>query len=749
MSPSYTTFQRTLHGLLLRVATVTAIGALLGGEVANAQMMERMNAQANAAQGTAAAPAAAATATPNPDCTLIVPPNPLSATGLATPYQLTATNAGLGPCHEYNTAQSAFVQAAVIDPATGAVSVYNPLVIDKGTTPAAAPVIPNLPKNAIVALWFGFNGNNLTLSAANPTDLTNAKCINGSGGTVFGQFAHCNAPAFFKAANAAVANGQLTIPPLATAKDGQPCPTVRSFFVVDQDQSDNLPVKYLVTRAGKLAQYTQKNIAALAGAMVLSNPSDNGLVDGFMDPALGCSPVTAPDLADPGQKQPALPLNELQSRVGQPTPVALVPGGDPMTLLNGNVNLNKTNLYRQGADQPTAISLDNISTARYCRQLLRIAPARLFNGTTQALLANFTSPDAGAASNLFTFLAQRFVASYQNLNCPTEINQPDPVTITTSAGVATKATLNKAQYAASVAALASLANADNVADSAANSRLTSENAGSDVACSGANALPGPAAGYGIFIVGNGNLTTANTQSTGNVAVGGNAVISNYSVASGITGMPGQPVNPANIVVGGHLTATNGGVGANQSGTIYFSGSAPTLSGFTARGGAVSKSLIDFAGAASYYQNLSQGLGTLTANGTVAACDDSCLALSGSDPALNVFSVAGTQLAAANEINITAPQGSAVVINVTGKNASFQNGSVTETGVNGASVVYNFPSASTVNIGGGMNPMGTILAPFSTVVGGYGESTGQLIAAGFNGNISFEDVAFSCTLPSAQ
>src|SRR5689334_25191059 len=38
-----------------------------------------------------------AAAAPNPNCTLIVPANPLSAAGLATPYQLTATNADNGP----------------------------------------------------------------------------------------------------------------------------------------------------------------------------------------------------------------------------------------------------------------------------------------------------------------------------------------------------------------------------------------------------------------------------------------------------------------------------------------------------------------------------------------------------------------------------------------------------------------------------------------------------------------------------
>ncbi len=37
--------------------------------------------------------------TDNMNCTLIVPANPLSAQGLATPYQLTATNPANGPCN--------------------------------------------------------------------------------------------------------------------------------------------------------------------------------------------------------------------------------------------------------------------------------------------------------------------------------------------------------------------------------------------------------------------------------------------------------------------------------------------------------------------------------------------------------------------------------------------------------------------------------------------------------------------------
>jgi hypothetical protein len=72
----------------------------------------------------ATAPAAAA----NVSCNIIVPANPLSATGLSTPYQLTGPN-GMTPqqsgCTMANfAALGAFVQATILDPATGKLSVY-------------------------------------------------------------------------------------------------------------------------------------------------------------------------------------------------------------------------------------------------------------------------------------------------------------------------------------------------------------------------------------------------------------------------------------------------------------------------------------------------------------------------------------------------------------------------------------------------------------------------------------------------
>lgn len=378
----------------------------------------------------------------NTDCTLIVPPRPLTAQGLATPYQLVATDPNNGPCHESNAGQSAFVQASVFDFYTGKISVYNPLVIDQGTKPAINPVVPNVPREAVVAIWFGFNGDNLTLqSSPNTNSLNDGRCVNGTQGSIFGQFAYCNAPLFFGEANQAIALGNLVPPPLGTGKDGKPCMSVRDFGLIDQDQSDNVTTAYLVTKNGQTAQLTATNQKRLPNAQPLTNGSDNGLLDSFVDPALGCTPWMAPDLANPGHMTPALPLDELQAMVRQQKPVAMIPLNNPMTLVNNNASLDKTNLYRAGVDQPRALNNSQADPKAYCQNLVTTGAPRIV--LDAPLTVKMTTPDDGTGNTLFTFLAQRFVNAYMLLDCQKLLGKASPIATAQGAnGAAVSATFN-------------------------------------------------------------------------------------------------------------------------------------------------------------------------------------------------------------------------------------------------------------------------------------------------------------------
>jgi hypothetical protein len=327
-----------------------------------------------------------------------------------------------------NAAQSAFVQAAILDPATGKISIYNPLVIDEGTAPAVPPVVPILPTNAVVGIWFGYNGDNLTLRPSVGT-LADNSCVNGLPGSVFGQYAYCNAPAFFGAAHVAINAGKLTIPPLGTARDNRPCPSARDFFVVDQDPSDNVTATYLASAQGLVAQNTAQNRMLLPGARVFANPSDERLLDVFIDPALGCAAMMAPDLADGGSMVHALALNELQAGAHQLSPLGLVSLLDPMVLVDGHVSLPKLNAYRIGVDQPQVGTTAEVDPVRYCANLRQIAPNRLL--LDRPFLTAFRSPFPAEANSLFTFLSQRYVASYEILNCQALLNQPVPITLIT------------------------------------------------------------------------------------------------------------------------------------------------------------------------------------------------------------------------------------------------------------------------------------------------------------------------------
>jgi hypothetical protein len=185
-----------------------------------------------------------------------------------------------------------------------------------------------------------------------------------------------------------------------------------------------------------------------------------------LDPAIGCTPWKVDDLADPGQKLPGLALNELQARAYQRAAVGLIPAGDPMVLdASGATDLAKVNAYRRGVDQPDARFLGEADTARYCRNMLRIAPSRLL--LNQAALTAGPSP-VPSASNLFTFVTQRFMASYDILGCSDLVHIPDPVSVTVDmTGVAVSATIDLPAYDRCKRQLAPYDRQDQDADDAA------------------------------------------------------------------------------------------------------------------------------------------------------------------------------------------------------------------------------------------------------------------------------------------
>jgi hypothetical protein len=448
-------------------STITDLGDAALGASPSASASAAPSAAPSTAASTAPSTAASTPATTtaaNVNCDIIVPANPLSARGLATPYQLTGTD-GQTPaqsgCEMSNAVNlGAFVQATILNPANGKLYVYDPLVVTQGTTPAVAPVVPKLPKGAIVTIDFGFNGTDLIQVGATANALKKGNCVDGKSGSIFGQVSFCNGVNFFNAAFRAERQRKLVVPSEGTSSkivasggamgSGRNCPETRNFDMVDQDPSDNVTTLYLLDPAtGQTAQDTTSNSQNIPGSTLLANGSDNTLLDLFMDPVLGCTPFEAPDLGNNKAPSSSQALDELLSAAHQPSPVALVPENDEMVLDNNDqFDAAKVNLYREEVGQAPISGQNNkaSSPAMFCQNMIDIqAP---FLAANQALLSTGQSPVLGVGDNLFTFLANRLSMSFTNLSCQT-FGLTNPVTVTLDgAGAATAATLNTTKQTA-------------------------------------------------------------------------------------------------------------------------------------------------------------------------------------------------------------------------------------------------------------------------------------------------------------
>jgi hypothetical protein len=440
--------------IAIPVAAVMALG-LTVGIVVGTSGHSAPKLRSAAASGSAGVSASSVQTT----CDIIVPAHPLTARGLATPYQLTGA-AGGSPaatgCQMTNTINlGAFVQATILNTQTGALYVYNPLVITAGTTPAVKPVVPKLPKHAVVTIDFGFNGTFLLQKGATPDALQQGNCVEGTPGSPFGQVSFCNGINFFNTAFRLMRTGRLTVPAAGMSKNlvptagalgtGRECPTTRNFDMIDQDPSDNVTTKYLLdTATGQTAQDNAANAARIPGATVLVNGSDNALIDNFLDPALGCTPLMAPDLANHGAMATSQALDELLAARNQPARAALIPENDAMVLgLGASLDVAKTDLYRSEIGQAPVDSQTNASSSpqMFCQNMVNIQTA--FIAANEKTFAAWPSPVPTVGDTLYTFLASRLASSFDNLNCANfGLHQTVTNMVNNGAGAVTEATLN-------------------------------------------------------------------------------------------------------------------------------------------------------------------------------------------------------------------------------------------------------------------------------------------------------------------
>lgn len=260
--------------------------------------------------------------------------------------------------------------------------------------------------------------------------------------------------------------------------------------------------------------------------------------------------------------------------------------------------------------------------------------------------------------------------------------------------------------------------------------------------------------YNVFVFG--DMSLSNTDAEGRVAVGGNATLSNYGVGASITPLPPANTDPS-FVIDGNVNVT---AGSNASGNTVVNPSS-TITNYTMgnpNGLLIVGTPIDFAEAERYLKCASNFWSALLPNGTGEVVFNQ-LNLTGTDEALNIFSLdssnlygSGISLAQLNGINIIAPLGATILINVDGTSIQygsyqiFRNGTAA-TRENARRILWNFPQAltwsnSTTAI------YGSVLAPFAAANTTFSQINGNIIFDSFSGNAESHNELFIGELPEA-
>ena len=246
---------------------------------------------------------------------------------------------------------------------------------------------------------------------------------------------------------------------------------------------------------------------------------------------------------------------------------------------------------------------------------------------------------------------------------------------------------------------------------------------------------GPVADYNVFVLR--DLTQPSSDTEGKMAVGRNATLSNYSVGDKLT-TQGEDV----LIAGRKITFTSGRV--YNGNVVYGRFQDITPYQVSVDEGTIRKeTVIDFSAARSYLRNLSNQLKGYTTNGTTTF-EWGGLTLTGNNPYINVFRVNGDDLSAANNIQINAPNGSVVLVNISKRNISWTGG-LTVTGTSKENVLYNFYQARNISIQG-IDILGTILAPKANVDFVSGVQHGQMICNNLTGQGQFNLANFIGNIP---
>lgn len=251
----------------------------------------------------------------------------------------------------------------------------------------------------------------------------------------------------------------------------------------------------------------------------------------------------------------------------------------------------------------------------------------------------------------------------------------------------------------------------------------------------------------------GNIST-NADVTGRVAAAG-MVLTGTTIGSSLNGDPWGSLASFDLVSTGGLNPGEQ-FNINSHGNAYAPGANGSFN-FNGGGHRVTSgaSGIDFDILRTTLDAQSLGLAALTATGDVLGTNQpgvnpSFFVLKGTSSTLNIFTITAAEFADTNHpIDIQAPAGSTIIVNVTGTNLALGTGIYYNENQNSGdsrlndNILFNFADAQTVTINGQFNA--SLLAPFA-VLTGSAQMGGNFIAAAIGQTGEVHNDEFTGTLP---
>jgi choice-of-anchor A domain-containing protein/uncharacterized repeat protein (TIGR01451 family) len=248
---------------------------------------------------------------------------------------------------------------------------------------------------------------------------------------------------------------------------------------------------------------------------------------------------------------------------------------------------------------------------------------------------------------------------------------------------------------------------------------------------------GIASDFNVFCLNDMNQPSCDTE--GRVAAGNNAYFANYSVGDKLDTLSG--VSDV-LIVGNNLIYESGAI--YNGNVVYGNLTNLPINQVSINNGIIRQdSVINFASADVELKTLSNMLKGYSINGTTTLTNSE-LSLTGTHPLFNSFLVSKEQLNAATDFIINVPNGSVVLVNISGNGIEWKGGHVVH-GTAKNNVLYNFYEAVNLEIRN-IDIQGSVLAPLADLEFPSGLISGQVIAKNISGQGQFNWHKFLGDIP---